>query len=104
MIAGGIMLIGMGWGESPLMVMMGAMAVMHGMANILSSPPEFEDFKEIQQVNKKESYLFDGAVNTYNPGGPVPVGYGRMKMGSLTIAYSHKNTDKKIYENGVYYP
>jgi predicted phage tail protein len=104
MVAGGSMLVGMGWGNNWTMVMIGAMAILYGMSNILSSPPDFEDFREIQQTTKKESYLFNGAANTYNPGGPVPVGYGRMIIGSLAIAYSHENKDKMIYKDGVYYP
>ena len=69
----------------------------------MAEPPEFEDFREIQKTNKKESYLFNGPLNTYNPGGPVPIGYGRVMVGSLTIAYSHEHGDRKIFENGEYY-
>ena len=28
------------------------------------------------------------------------MGYGRIMVGSLTIAYSHEHKDRKIYENG----
>lgn len=101
LVVGGAVLIGMG--ISPVVTLIGIFAVLTGMSNILSEPPEFEDFREIQQVNKKESYLFNGPINTYNPGGPVPVGYGRIMVGSLAIAYSHEHGDRKIYENGEYY-
>ncbi len=101
LVVGGAVLIGMG--ISPIVTIIGAYAVLTGMANILSEPPEYEDFREIQQVNKKESYLFNGPINTYNPGGPVPIGYGRIMVGSLAIAYSHEHGDRKIYENGEYY-
>tara|TARA_R110002074_G_scaffold389943_1_gene573563 strand:+ start:861 stop:1094 length:234 start_codon:yes stop_codon:yes gene_type:complete len=74
-----------------------------GMSNLLAEPPDFEDFREIQQTHKKESYLFSGPINTYNPGGPVPVGYGRVMVGSLAIAYSHEHGDRVIYEDGEYY-
>ena len=37
-----------------------------GMSNLLAESPEFEDFREIQQINKRESYLFNGPLNTYN--------------------------------------
>ena len=89
--------------ESSTMMMIGAYAFLTGMSNLLAEPPEFEDFREIQQINKRESYLFNGPLNTYNPGGPVPLGYGRIMVGSLTIAYSHEHEDRKIYENGEYY-
>ena len=104
LVIGGGLLFGIGFAmESPTMMMIGAFAFLTGMSNLLAEPPEFEDFREIQQVNKKESYLFNGPVNTYNPGGPVPVGYGRVMVGSLTIAYSHKHGDRLIYNNGTYY-
>ena len=104
MVIGGGLLFGIGFAmESTMMMVIGAYSFLTGMSNLLAEPPEFEDFREIQQVNKKESYLFNGPVNTYNPGGPVPVGYGRVMVGSLTIAYSHKHGDRLIYNNGTYY-
>jgi len=104
LILGGGLLFGMGHSmENSTLMMIGAFAFLTGMSNLLSSPPEYEDFREIQQVNKKESYLFNGPINTYNPGGPVPIGYGRALVGSLAIAYSHSHGDRKIYENGTYY-
>ena len=104
MVIGGGLLFGIGYAmESTTMMIIGAYSFLTGMSNLLAEPPEFEDFREIQQVNKKESYLFNGPVNTYNPGGPVPVGYGRVMVGSLTIAYSHKHGDRLIYNNGTYY-
>ena len=104
MVIGGGLLFGIGFAmESTMMMVIGAYSFLTGMSNLLAEPPEFEDFREIQQINKKESYLFNGPVNTYNPGGPVPVGYGRVMVGSLTIAYSHKHGDRLIYNNGTYY-
>ena len=104
MVIGGGLLFGMGYAmENTMMMMIGAYSFLTGMSNLLAEPPEFEDFREIQQVNKKESYLFNGPLNTYNPGGPVPIGYGRVMVGSLTIAYSHEHGDRKIFENGEYY-
>ena len=104
MVLGGGLLFGMGYAmENTMMMMIGAYSFLTGMSNLLAEPPEFEDFREIQQVNKKESYLFNGPLNTYNPGGPVPIGYGRVMVGSLTIAYSHEHGDRKIFENGEYY-
>lgn len=104
LVVGGAMMFGMGLHtESAMMTMMGAYAFMTGMSNLLAEPPEFEDFREIQQTHKKESYLFSGPINTYNPGGPVPVGYGRVMVGSLAIAYSHEHGDRVIFEDGEYY-
>ncbi len=96
MVIGGALTIATGFGGA-LGSQIGLFAVMSGMANILSEPPEFEDFRKIQQMNKRESYLFNGPLNTYNPGGPVPIGYGTMLVGSLTTGFSQYNENKKIY-------
>lgn len=104
MVIGGGLMFGIGISlESPTMMMIGAYAMLTGMSNLLAEPPDFEDFREIQQTNKRESYLFNGPINTYNPGGPVPIGYGRVMVGSLAIAYSHEHGDRLIYNNGTYY-
>jgi len=100
----GAFLFGLGINmESMLLTSLGMYLMMNGLANLLSEPPEFEDFREIEQTNKKESYLFDGPINTYNPGGPVPIGYGRLLVGSLTTAYSHVAGDRLIFRDGVFY-
>ena len=104
MVIGGGLMFGIGISlESPTMMMIGAYAMLTGMSNLLAEPPDFEDFREIQQTNKRESYLFNGPINTYNPRGPVPIGYGRVMVGSLAIAYSHEHGDRLIYNNGTYY-
>ena len=108
MVMGGALTLGVGFGmESAFgatLIQLGLFAVITGLSNLLAEPPEFEDFREIDAVNKRESYLFNGPINTYNPGGPVPVGYGRLLVGSATIGFSQENIDKKIYDNGTWYP
>ena len=104
LVVGGGLLFGIGFAtQSSTMMMIGAYAFLTGMSNLLAEPPEFEDFREIQQTNKRESYLFNGPINTFNPGGPVPIGYGRLMVGALTIAYSHEHGDRLIFNNGTYY-
>ena len=108
MVMGAALTMGVGFGmESAFgatLIQLGLVAVITGLSNLLAVPPEFEDFREIDAVNKRESYLFNGPINTYNPGGPVPVGYGRLLVGSATIGFSQENIDKKIYDNGTWYP
>lgn len=60
-----------------------------GVINLLSKPPQFEDFREISG-NKKASYFFNGPENTVREGGPVPVGYGRLLIGSQVISASYE--------------
>lgn len=59
-----------------------------GITALLSKPPQFEDFRDIGG-GKKTSYLFNGPENTTREGGPVPVGYGRLLIGSQVIAASY---------------
>jgi len=55
---------------------------------LLSKPPKFEDFREIDQGGKT-SYLYGGPANIVGEGGPVPVGYGRLIVGSQTVTASY---------------
>lgn len=107
-VIGGALTMGVGFGMEGVfgatMIQLGLFAVITGLSNLLSEPPEFEDFREMEATNKRESYLFNGPINTYNPGGPVPVGYGRLLIGSATVGFSQENEDKKIYDNGTWYP
>lgn len=63
-----------------------------GVINLLSSPPQFEDFREIQGGGRA-SYIFNGPENTTREGGPVPLGYGRLLVGSHVIAASYNISD-----------
>jgi predicted phage tail protein len=58
-----------------------------GVMMLLSRPPKFEDFREIQKG--RQSYLFNGPYNTTEEGGPVPVGYGELIVGSQVISTSY---------------
>lgn len=64
---------------------------------LLSRPPDFQQFKEPEKG--KQSFLFNGPVNTIGEGGPVPVGYGRVLVGSQVISVSRKIQDYEIPRN-----
>lgn len=91
LIIGGIVLIATG-GGAPLgaaLIVAGIGLVAAGITILLMKPPQFEDFRKIDNGNGgKPSYLFDGPTNVLGEGGPVPIGYGRMKIGSQTIELS----------------
>ena len=73
-----------------------------GASVLLSKPPKFDDFREIEEGKKKVSYLFDGPTNAANEGGPVPIGYGRLIVGSQVIQTSQDIIQKKIEELGTF--
>lgn len=76
-----------------------------GFLSLLSSPPPFiaPEFQAPEVAAKGgggKSYLFDGPTNTRGEGGPIPIGYGRLMIGSKTISASFntsyvKNTESR---------
>jgi len=69
---------------SPYLLNAGVAMVIGGVAQMLSPPPKANDPNE--RPENKPSYVFSGAVNTTAQGHPVPVGYGRMIIGSAVIS------------------
>jgi len=67
-----------------------------GITLLMMSPPKFEDFRKIDNGGGKPNYLFDGPSNILGEGGPVPVGYGRMKIGSQTVEISMNNVELDV--------
>lgn len=81
------------------LVIAGLGLIAAGIINLLSQGPELQQFKEKQ----KTSFLFSGPVNTVNEGGPIPIGYGRLIIGSFVISASYEidefNTGYKSTDN-----
>jgi predicted phage tail protein len=87
---------------TPGMQAVGLALLSAGMSVLLAKPPKFDDFREIEEGKKKVSYLFDGPTNAANEGGPVPIGYGRLIVGSQVIQTSQDVIQKTIDELGTY--
>lgn len=79
----GIILAPAGIGVALIIGGLGLIAA--GVINLLSQGPELQEFKDRQ----KSSFLFSGPVNTINEGGPVPIGYGELIIGSSVISASY---------------
>lgn len=62
-----------------------------GIINLLSTPPKLEDFKG---ASKRGSYLFNGPENVVGEGGPVPLVYGQLLVGSQTVASTYDITSQ----------
>jgi predicted phage tail protein len=62
-----------------------------GLSNLLSSPPEFEEFQDNSKTGKR-SFVFDGPANVVGEGRAVPFGYGRMRIGSQVIDATYEIT------------
>jgi predicted phage tail protein len=63
---------------------LGAALVLGGISQMLAPQPETP--QGMGDRERKASYLFDGPVNTTAQGYPVPVGYGRLIIGSAVIS------------------
>lgn len=59
---------------------------------LLSKPPKFEPFGDIEN-GQRDSYLFSGPANTVSEGGPVPLGYGELIVGSNVVAQNFQVRD-----------
>lgn len=61
----------------------GIAMIVGGVVQLLTPLPDVPDDNE---PDNKPSYIFNGAVNTSAQGYPVPVGYGRMIVGSAIVS------------------
>lgn len=70
-----------GWGA--FFAMAGVAMVVSGVAEMIIGSPKLGDH---QQPEDKTSYYFNGVVNNMRQGGPIPIGYGYMIVGSQVIS------------------
>ena len=59
-----------------------------GILQMLSPTPEIPDYSGREKPDERPSYLFDGPVNTTEQGGPIPLIYGEVLVGSTIISTS----------------
>jgi predicted phage tail protein len=64
------------------MMLMGAALTFGGISQMLSAQPTSSN----GSANAPSSYYFSGAENVTSQGGPVPLLYGRMRVGSTVIS------------------
>ncbi|APF87605.1 hypothetical protein BCR16_12730 [Ralstonia solanacearum FJAT-1458] len=65
----------------PQMMMMGAALALGGIAQMMAPQPATDG-----GFSSRTSYNFNGAQNITQQGGPVPLLYGRMRIGSVVIS------------------
>lgn len=86
-VAGGFV-TGMSFGGASFiggaMIKVGWGMVFGGVMQLLSPKPKAA--KSADKADNQPSYVFNGALNTQAQGNPVPLGYGRMIVGSAVIS------------------
>jgi predicted phage tail protein len=67
-----------------------------GIMGIISPPPRIGDYGIQEKPEERPSFIFDGPVNTINQGGPVPLVYGHVIVGSTLVSSSLEVTDTNV--------
>lgn len=78
-------------GFSNYLTAIGASMVLNGVYEMLASPPSSSNGL---QVEDKQSFIFSGPENVTRQGGAVPIGYGRMMVGSTVISAGIEDQDQ----------
>ena len=97
-IAGGVYLDNQ---FSPFLINAGIALISAGVTNLLAKPPPNVPYQAQQattatqgaigQGGGPQSYLFNGPINIAGEGGPVPVGYGQLMVGSNAVNVFYEN-------------
>lgn len=82
-VVGAILTIKGGWQVGVPMMLSGASMIFGGVTSLMQKNPAIDKPNE-----ENASYLFSGAVNTVAQGGPIPMGYGEMLIGSQVVSFS----------------
>jgi predicted phage tail protein len=82
---------------APAMISMGLALAMSGVAQMLA-PRQPSPGATPEKPDNTPNLAFNGAVNTMGQGGPVPLGYGRMIIGSQVVSVGF-STNNEIMVN-----
>lgn len=97
LIVGGVVVSGATFGgASPIggaMISAGIGLVLNGVYQLLTSPPDANSDANSADVNN-QSFIFSGPENVTQQGGGVPIGYGRMMIGSTVISAGIEDVDQ----------
>jgi predicted phage tail protein len=72
------------WGTVVAVGSIGAGLVIGGISQLIAGAPKAPEIAE--RPENRPSNIFNGPVNTMAQGHPVPIGYGRLRIGSAVIS------------------
>ncbi|MGE0256801.1 MAG: tail assembly protein [Alphaproteobacteria bacterium] len=64
----------------------GVAMALAGVSQMLSPLPRVSDYALRERPEARPSFLFNGSLNTSEQGGPVPLGFGRFRVGSVVVS------------------
>jgi len=73
----------------------GFMMALGGVSSLLSATPQASgsNYSQMERPEARASFIYAGPANTTEQGGPVPVLYGQMRVGSLLVSGSVTSED-----------
>ena len=97
--------VGLATATNQMAAMTSIALIANGISTLLSEPPEYPEQRQIVNPSSDptqlaNSYLFSGPVNVINEGGPVPIGYGRLIVGSQVIMSTYGTRKLLVREAG----
>jgi len=76
---------GLGAVGAPMMKI-GVGMMISGVAMMLTPTPGTGDYKDREKPDERQSFMFDGPVNTNEQGGAIPIIFGQVLMGSTVVS------------------
>jgi predicted phage tail protein len=64
----------------------GAMMALSGIAQLISPTPQMGNYGQLESPAQRTSFLYNGPTNTTQQGGPIPILYGLMRVGSTLVS------------------
>lgn len=83
--------------EMALVATLGSMLLGIGLQMMLAPKPKPEQRPEATVSGLQDSFVFSSKANLAQQGIPVPVGYGRLRVGSAIIQSTIKSYPQKVY-------
>ncbi|MES1927560.1 tail assembly protein [Salinisphaera sp. T31B1] len=78
----------------------GGALVLTGITGMLTTQPKVDSYSDRERPDQRPSFIFDGPTNTSTQGLPVPLVYGRMRVGSIVVSASLSAEDIPLDGDG----
>jgi len=99
-VVGVVLIVAGVYFEQPWMVNMGVSMAIGGVAEMLAGTPKTNDYVKAN-APMNPSFVFNGSINTYAQGGPIPLVYGRFRVGSTIISAGMEAAAVSLYTGTI---